>query len=382
MSDRIYLDYAAATPLDRRVEKSMEQVDKFWANPSSLHKEGREARAVVDEARSKIASILNVKTKNIVFTSGATESNVLTVRGVLEYYRLKKGKPHMVVSKIEHPSIKEPVEQLERMGMEVTWLSVDENGLVDVDELVDAVKENTALVSIIYGNHEVGVVQKIGELVDAVKQKNSNTLFHTDAAQTLGWLKFNIKELGVDLLTASGYKLYGPKGVGFLYINDDVKLQPIFPGFQEWGKRAGTEPIVLINGLAKALELSVDWPRDEVEEMRNGLVKEVASRIDGVRVNTYIQQSVPHIAHFSFEGIDSQLLTIALDQDGLAASPSSACSSGAVRVSHIVKALNINTEKYSGSLRLSIGKDTKSREVEKAARILEKTVKELKSKIK
>ncbi len=377
MHKRIYLDYAAATPLHPEVKKEMARVEKLWANASSLHKEGREARAVIDEARAKIATILNAQTANIVFTSGATESNVLALRGVLEYARLKGERPHLVISKIEHPSVKETAEQLEKMGLDVTWVNVDKNGLVSPEELASAVNNNTVLVSIIYANHELGTVQNISDLVKTVKSKNEKTLFHTDAAQALGWLDVDIEKLGVDLLTGSGYKLYGPKGVGFLYVRKDIKMWPQFPGFQEWGKRAGTESTSLIAGMAKALEISVSWPRERVRVMRNNLISKITQNISDVLVNTPAEQSVPHIAHFSFGGVEAQLLTVALDQEGVSASPGSACSSGAVETSHIVEAIGVDLNKYGGSLRLSLGLDTESGEVERASEIIKNTVNKL-----
>lgn len=374
MTDRIYLDYAAATPLHPEVKKEMERVENIWANPSSLHKEGREARAVVDKARGKIAGILNCDTTELVFTSGATESNFFALRGVLEYHRLKKGKPHLVVSKIEHPSVKEVAEQLEAMGLEVSWLDVNKQGQVDVEALKSAVTENTVLASIIFANHEIGVIQDIENLIKIVKAKNPSTLFHTDASASLGWLDIDIKNLGVDLLTGSSYKLYGPKGAGFLFIKKGVSLQPQFPGFQEWGKRAGTESTSLIAGMARALELSHDWPKDKVRELSCFLIDEINANIDDVLVNTDTKNSVPHIASFSFAGVEAQLLTIALDQEGLSASPGSACSSGAVEASHVIGALGVDLNKYPGSLRLSLGLGTSREEVTRAIEIIKKVV--------
>ena len=377
MSKRIYLDYAAAAPLDPRVKAEMDRVEKLWANASSLHEEGRAARAVIDEARAKMAETLGVQTDELVFTSGATEANVLALRGIVDFAKAAGERPHLVVSKIEHPSVKETAEQLEKTGVEVTWLNVDARGLVDVDELSRTIKENTVLVSVIYANHELGVVQDLAGLAQAIKVKNPKTLFHTDAAQALGWLGADLKQLNIDLLTGSAYKLYGPKGVGFLYVRKNVKLSPLFSGFQEWGKRAGTEPTALIAGLAKALEISAAWPVPRVREMRDNLISEFLKNVDGAICNTWPEQSVPHIAHFSLAGVESQLLTIALDRAGLAASPGSACSSGAVQISHIVQAIGIDLQKYPGSLRLSLGIDTQEREVAEAVNILKNVIREL-----
>ena len=377
MSERIYLDYAAATPLHPEVKKVIEESEKFWANASSLHNEGREARATIDDARFKVAQLLGAETDEIIFTSGATESNVLALRGVLEYEKSRGTTPHIIISKIEHPSVKEIAQQLEKTGVEVGWIGVDRSGLVNAAELAALVRDNTALVSIIYANHELGVVQNISELVKAVKSKNPKTIFHTDAAQGLGWLDINIRDLGIDLLTASSYKLYGPKGVGFLFKKSNIKMQSLFPGFQEWGIRAGTESASLIAGMAKAFELSKDWPREQVRELRDYLITEIQKNISGVIVNTHSSLSVPHIAHFSFADIEADSLTIALDRAGVSASPGSACSSGAVQVSHIVEAIGIDTEKYPGSLRLSLGLQTTKQQMDKAVQILKQVVRDL-----
>ncbi|OGE86630.1 MAG: hypothetical protein A3J48_01665 [Candidatus Doudnabacteria bacterium RIFCSPHIGHO2_02_FULL_46_11] len=377
MNERIYLDYAAAAPLHPEVKKEMMRAEKFWANASSLHKEGRAARAIIDNARLSIAQSIGANTDEIIFTSGATESNFLALRGVLEYLRIKGQKPHLVISKIEHPSIYEQARFLESMGLEVSWVEVGKDGLVNVASLENSIKENTALVSIIYANHETGTVQNIAELAGVVKAKNPKTLFHTDAAQGLGWLDVNVGELNADLITGSGYKLYGPKGVGFLYVNSRANLSPQFVGFQEWGKRAGTESTILIAGLAKALKLSKDWPREKVRKLRNDLLKKIQASVPGVILNSQSSSSVPHIAHFSFEGIDPQILNIALDRAGLASSPGSACSTGAVKVSPVLEALGIDIKKYSGSLRLSLGIDTEDREVAEAASIVKNEINKL-----
>ena len=377
MSERIYLDYAAATPLHPEVKKVIEESEKFWANASSLHNEGREARATIDDARFKVAQLLGAETDEIIFTSGATESNVLALRGVLEYEKSRGTTPHIIISKIEHPSVKEIAQQLEKTGVEVGWIGVDRSGLVNAAELSALVRDNTALVSIIYANHELGVVQNISELVKAAKSKNPKTIFHTDAAQGLGWLDINTRDLGIDLLTASSYKLYGPKGVGFLFKKSNIKMQSLFPGFQEWGIRAGTESTSLIAGMGKAFELSKDWPRKQVRELRDYLITEIQKNISGVIVNTHSSLSVPHIAHFSFADIEADSLTIALDRAGVSASPGSACSSGAVQVSHIVEAIGIETEKYPGSLRLSLGLQTTKQQMDKAVQILKQVVRDL-----
>lgn len=379
--ERIYLDYAAAAPLEPEVKKVIDEVEaNAWANASSLHKEGRDARGVIDQARMDIAKALDAETHQIIFTSGTTESNDLALAGVLQYARMQGGKPHLVVNRMEHASIIEPVEQWEKMGLEVTWLPVDARGLVDPGELKKSVKENTVLVSIIYANNETGAVNDIAKLSEIVGEVNPNTLFHTDAAQSLGWIDFKVKDLGVDLISAGSYKLGGPKGVGLLYLSPRVKLIPIFPGIQEWGKRAGTESTSAIAGFSKALELSKKWDRKEMRELRDHLVEQILQKVPDSICSTPLEFSVPHIAHFSFGGIDPQALIIALDREGVAASPGSACSSGAVEISNVVKALKIDTEKYPAALRLSLGKKTTREEIEKAIEIVGRVVEELRTK--
>jgi len=381
MPDRIYLDYAAAVPLLPEVKKIMDEVEeKAWANASSLHQEGREARGVIDDARKSIADHVGADTEEIIFTSGATESNVLALQGVLEAKRLAGEKPHLVVSKVEHSSIIEWARKLEKMGLDITWLSVDKSGRVDEQELVKSIKENTALVSIIYVNNEVGVVNEIKKLAEVIKSENPNTLFHTDAAQALGWIDFNINGLGVDLLSASSYKLGGPKGVGLLYIKKGIKFNPIFPGTQEWEKRGGTEATSLIAGFAKAVELSKTWPKEQVSDLGDFLISEITINIPDSVCNTPKEGNINHIAHFSFSGVESDVLTLALDREGIAVSPGSACSSGAVTVSHVIEALGIDTQKYPGQLRLSLGINTTRQEIETAVKIIEKVVSELRQK--
>jgi cysteine desulfurase len=379
---RIYLDHAAATPMPFEVRKIISEIDsEIFANASSLHEEGRGARAIIDDARFRIAQFLSVQTTELVFTSGATESNHMAIVGVAEYARSHGQVPHVVLSKLEHASSMELAKMLARNGVEISWVENDGQGFVDPGALTAAIKENTVLVSVMWANNETGTMNDIAALSMAAKSKNPQVLFHTDASQAVGWVDFKVTDLGVDLLSASSHKLGGPKGVGLLYIKSGIKMQPLFPGTQEWGKRAGTEPVSLIAGFAKAWELSNAWSREEVRERRNALVRLVTESIEGSMCNTPLERSVPHIAHFSFTGIDSQLLTIALDRVGLAASPGSACSSGAVETSHVVEGLGIDTSTYTGHLRLSLGAETTDEEIHAAGRIIIDCVADLRSRM-
>lgn len=376
------MDYAAAAPLEPEVKKIMDEVEaRAWANASSLHQEGRDARGVIDESRLKIARLLDAETSQIIFTSGATEANNLALSGVLQHCRFKKkASPHLVVSRVEHASIIEAVEQWEKMGVEITWLALDKRGLVKPEELKRAIKPHTALVSIIYANNETGAVNDIDKLSEIVSEANPDALFHTDAAQALGWINFKVKDLGADLISVGSCKLGGPKGVGFLYVSPRVKMLPIFPGIQEWGKRGGTEPTSLIAGFAKAFELSKNWDQEGIRKLRDYLARQVIKKISGSICNTPLDFSVPHIAQFSFAGVDPQLLIIALDREGVAASPGSACSSGAVEISHVIEAMGIDIKKYPAQLRLSLGKKTSKDQIEKVIEILARVVEGLRRK--
>ena len=359
--ERIYLDYAATTPLDPRVlEAMLPYMTEHFGNPNSIHSFGREARRAVDEAREKIAQLLNCQPGEIVFTSGGTESDNLALRSVAEAYRHKGN--HIVTTAIEHHAVLRTCKALEDKGFSVTYLPVDEHGLVFPEQVAEAVNERTILVSVMHANNEIGTIEPIAEIVKAVKEKHPDILVHTDAVQTVGHIPVDIQELGVDLLSFSAHKFYGPKGVGGLFVRKGVRLVPqITGGGQERNRRSGTENVAAIVGMARALELAVEeipieLPR--LQALRNELIAGVLDSIPCSRLNGHPTLRLPHNANFSFRGIEGESLLLQLDLNGIAASSGSACSSGSLEPSHVLLALSLDYELAIGSLRITLGRFT------------------------
>jgi cysteine desulfurase len=359
--ERIYFDYAATTPLDPRVlEAMLPYMTEHFGNPNSIHSFGREARRAIDEAREKIAQLLNCQPGEIVFTSGGTESDNLALRSVAEAYRHKGN--HIVTTAIEHHAVLRTCKALEDKGFSVTYLPVDEHGLVFPEQVAEAVNERTILVSVMHANNEIGTIEPIAEIVKAVKEKHPDILVHTDAVQTVGHIPVDIQELGVDLLSFSAHKFYGPKGVGGLFVRKGVRLVPqITGGGQERNRRSGTENVAAIVGMARALELAVEeipieLPR--LQALRNELIAGVLDSIPCSRLNGHPTLRLPHNANFSFRGIEGESLLLQLDLNGIAASSGSACSSGSLEPSHVLLALSLDYELAIGSLRITLGRFT------------------------
>jgi cysteine desulfurase len=359
--ERIYFDYAATTPLDPRVlEAMLPYMTEHFGNPNSIHSFGREARRAVDEAREKIAQLLNCQPGEIVFTSGGTESDNLALRSVAEAYRHKGN--HIVTTAIEHHAVLRTCKALEDKGFSVTYLPVDEHGLVSPEQVAEAVNERTILVSVMHANNEIGTIEPIAEIVKAVKEKHPDILVHTDAVQTVGHIPVDIQELGVDLLSFSAHKFYGPKGVGGLFVRKGVRLVPqITGGGQERNRRSGTENVAAIVGMARALELAVEEMPIELprlQALRNELIAGVLDSIPCSRLNGHPTLRLPHNANFSFRGIEGESLLLQLDLNGIAASSGSACSSGSLEPSHVLLALGLDYELAIGSLRITLGRFT------------------------
>jgi cysteine desulfurase len=380
--ERIYLDYAATTPLDPRVlEAMMPYMTEHFGNPNSIHSFGREARRAIDEAREKIAQLLNCQPSEIVFTSGGTESDNLALRGVAEAYRHKGN--HIVTTAIEHHAILRTCKALEDMGFSVTYLPVDEHGLVSPEQVAEAVNERTILVSVMHANNEIGTIEPIAEIVRAVKEKRPDTIVHTDAVQTVGHIPVDIQELGVDLLSFSAHKFYGPKGIGGLFVRKGVRLVPqITGGGQERNRRSGTENVAAIVGMAKALELAVEEMPTELprlQALRDELITGVLSRIPETRLNGHPTLRLPHNANFSFRGIEGEALLLQLDLNGIAASSGSACSSGSLEPSHVLLALGLDYELAIGSLRITLGRFTTREHILRLLDLLPKVVEKLRA---
>ena len=380
--ERIYLDYAATTPLDPRVlEAMMPYMTEHFGNPNSIHSFGREARRAIDEAREKIAQLLNCQPSEIVFTSGGTESDNLALRGVAEAYRHKGN--HIVTTAIEHHAVLRTCKALEDMGFFVTYLPVDEHGLVSPEQVAEAVNERTILVSVMHANNEIGTIEPIAEIVRAVKEKRPDTIVHTDAVQTVGHIPVDIQELGVDLLSFSAHKFYGPKGIGGLFVRKGVRFVPqITGGGQERNRRSGTENVAAIVGMAKALELAVEEMPTELprlQALRDELITGVLSRIPETRLNGHPTLRLPHNANFSFRGIEGEALLLQLDLNGIAASSGSACSSGSLEPSHVLLALGLDYELAIGSLRITLGRFTTREHILRLLDLLPKVVEKLRA---
>lgn len=384
--NNIYLDNAATTPVSKEVLDAMNPYfsEKF-GNPSSIYKVGQEAKSALENAREEVAGLLGASPKEIIFTSGATESNNLTLKGLAFYWSQTLGiKPHIITSSIEHHSVLDVAEYLEKnFGFEVTYLPVSDEGIVDPKELEDSIKENTAIVSIMYGNNEVGSIQPIKELSEIVKKVNegreNKIVFHTDAVQAYQYLGCDVNDLGVDMLSLTAHKFYGPKGVGLLYIKNGIKFLPQAQGgAQERKKRAGTENVPYIVGMVEAMK-NVKNLGKEISSLREYLVKRVTGEIPDVILTGPKDDSkrLPHIAGFIFKKIEGESILINLDLLGIAASSGSACTSGSLASSHVLTAMGYDDLLAHGSIRFSLGKMNSKEDIDELMKHLPQIVEKL-----
>ena len=367
----VYLDHAGTTPLDSKVLEAMvPYFTQRFGNPSSLHSVGQEARYALDEARERVAGVLNCRSREIVFTAGGTESDNAAIHGVAT--ALHETGNHIVTSSVEHHAVLHACQYLESQGFEVTYLSVDADGMVQPEAVYNAINERTTLVSIMYGNNEIGTINPISEIAKSVKKRaeelSRTIVFHTDAVQAAGYLSLDVAELGVDLLSLSGHKFHGPKGTGVLYMKRGSPYLPlIHGGGQERDRRSGTENIPGIIGLSVALE-AADTVRGETSQrcaaLRDRIIDSVLQQIPGSRLNGHATQRLPNNANFSFTGVEGEPILLGLDMAGIAASSGSACSSGSLEPSHVLLALGQSAEIARGSLRLTLGRDNTEDEVE------------------
>ncbi|MDK2926198.1 MAG: cysteine desulfurase [Bacillota bacterium] len=377
---RVYLDHAATTAVHPEVlEEMLPYLKGEFGNPSSIYSWGREAKAAVEKARARLAHLLGADPAEIVFTSGGTESDNFALRGVAAANRQKGN--HIITTKIEHHAILHTAEQLEKEGFRVTYLPVDKDGLVRPEDLEEALTPDTILVSIMFANNEIGTIEPIAELARIAKSKG--VIFHTDAVQAVGNVPINVKELGVDLLSLSGHKIYGPKGVGALYIRRGTRIEPlILGGAQERKWRAGTENVPGIVGLGKAAELAEkELPQrmKHLAELRDLLIDGIMEKIDHVRLNGHRTQRLPGNANFCFEYVEGESLLLNLDLAGIAASSGSACTSGSLEPSHVLMALGIPPEVAHGSLRLTLGRENTREDVEYVLSVLPEIVAKLRA---
>lgn len=403
---RVYLDHAAATPADPRVEEAMRPfwVEKF-GNAGGLYEEGRIAKEVLGQARVKIARLIGAKPDEIIFTSGGTESDNLAIFGVAyganhlfssrlnpregisishppassakkkpriagsdddsdsKWFVPKAIKPHIITTKFEHHAVFEPCQQLAKEGYEVTFLDVGEDGIVNPEDVEKALRPETILVSVMYANNEIGTIQPIAEISKIIRNfRSTNSYFHTDACQAAGYLDLNVNNLGVDLMTVNGSKIYGPKGAGFLYVRRGVKIAPqILGGRQEMGLRAGTEPVGLSVGLSKALEIAQNEKESEsnrLTALRNYFIEQLLNKIPKAVLNGHPTKRLPNNINISVPGANGEEMVIHLDAAGIACSTGSACSSELSEPSHVILSLGRSRELANSSLRLTMGRST------------------------
>lgn len=381
-TQKIYLDNAATTKMYEEAFKAMVPfLTNEYGNPSSVHSLGKESKKYLEENRRKVSELLGVKETEIYFTSGATEANNWAIKGGVQA-NSQRGK-HIITTTIEHHAVLHVFEELAKEGYEVTYLPVDCNGLISIEDLKESLREDTIFVSIMYANNEIGTIQPIKEAYELVKENNSNTLFHTDAVQIIGKEKVDVRKLGVDLLSVSGHKFHGPKGVGFLYIKKGVKIPNLLlGGAQERKKRPGTENISGIAGLAKALEISltdVVVKGEKVKALRDYMVSEVLNKIPYVFLNGDKEKRLNGNANLTFQFIEGESMLLALDMYGICASSGSACTSGSLDPSHVLLGIGLPHESAHGSLRLTLSEFTTKEEIDYLLQVLPSIIERLRS---
>jgi len=387
----IYLDYAATTPVDPVVFAAMKPYfSEKYGNAMSIHSFGQVALKAVDTARFQVAQFFGANPNEIIFTSGATEANNLSIKGVLKsYYSKFKAKPHIITTAFEHHCVLEACKSLEKDGQaDITFIRPDKDGLIRVSDIKKAIRLNTILVSVMYVNNEIGTVQpiaEIGNLLKKIKKENEHyPLFHTDATQAVNYFNCNVDKLNVDLLSMSAHKIYGPKGVGALYIRKGAPIRKIQDGGdQEYKMRAGTHNVPGIVGLGKAIEevknQSASW-RTKVKSivpLRDYLIKRILKEIPKTILNGSKNKRSPNNANFSFADVEGEGLLLSLDMEGIACSTGSACSSGALSPSHVLLAIGLKPEQAHGSLRITLGKHTTKREIDVAISKIKSVVERL-----
>ena len=363
----IYLDYNATTPHAPEVIEAMRPyLESHFGNPSSSHSYGRATREAVQTARAQVAALLNCKPGEIIFTSGGTESNNYALRGIA-LARRNHGN-HIVTSSVEHPAITAVCQQLQREGFSVTYLPVDQHGLVSVADVGKALRRDTILITLMHANNEVGTIQPIEEV--ALLARSRGIAFHTDAAQSAGKIPTDVNALGVDLLSIAGHKLYAPKGVGALYLRDGIALDPLMRGAgQEGGRRPGTENVLEIVGLGKACEIALRdlaANHEHMRRMRDRLETSLLERLPHTGVNGHPARRLPNTLSVGFEGLDANTLLAAIE-DKVAASAGAACHSGQVHISHVLEAMHVPHERARGTLRFSTGRTTSESDIDTAA---------------
>ncbi len=380
MEKRVYLDHGATTMVDPLVvEEMLPFFTQRYGNPSSLHEFGTEAKNALDKARERVMRLINAGLeKELVFTSGGTEADNIAIQGAA-FGNMSKGK-HIITSVIEHPAVKNTCKHLEKNGFEVTWLPVDQHGLIDMYELAEAIREDTTLISLMFANNEIGTVQDIFAIGALARERG--VLFHTDAVQAVGKVEIDVNKLNIDLLSLSAHKMHGPKGIGALYVRKDTKLKPIiFGGGHEWGLRSSTENVPGIVGLGKAADLCrMEMPEEtpRLVGLRDRLIRGVlGSGMDEVYLNGHPEKRLPNNAHFRFSYIEGEGLLLLLDAKGIAASTGSACSSTSLEPSAVLTAIGLRHDLAHGSLRCTLGRFTTQDEIDHVIKELPPIVQKL-----
>ena len=376
----IYLDNAATTPMDSEVLESMLPfMREQYGNPSAIYSMGSSAKKAVNQAKRRIAAILNAKQEEIFFTAGGTEADNWALKMVMETYRYK-GR-HLITTAIEHHAILHTCRYLETQGVEVTYLGVDENGVIDLEELKQAIRPDTVLISVMFANNEVGTVEPIREIGEIARERG--ILFHTDAVQAFGQVPIDTEEMHIDLLSASGHKINGPKGVGFLYIRSGLELHSMLHGgAQESGRRAGTENVPGIAGMAVAAQKAADNMKTKGAaemKLRDYLIDKIEREIPYCRLNGHRTKRLPGNVNFSFRFIQGESLVLMLDRKGICTSSGSACTSGELNPSHVLLALGRNEEEAEGSLRITLSEKNSMEEMEFVVECLKEAVQKLRS---
>lgn len=361
----IYMDHSATSPVDPEVFKAMEPyfVDSY-GNASTLYSLGREARKAMEEGRKMVASLIGANPDEVIFTSGGTESDNIAIKGIA--YKLRNKGNHIITSNIEHPAVDETCKYLEKNGFEVTYLPAGEDGIVKISDLENEITDKTILITIMHANNEIGTIQPIKEIGEIAQKKGIH--FHTDAVQSVGKIPVDVNELNVDMLSLSGHKLYGPKGIGALYIKKGVRLEPILHGGgHEKGIRPGTENVAGVVGLGKACQIAeenLDQTAEYVTSIRDEIIEKVLSEVEQSYLNGNPTKRLPNNINFRFTGIEGESLVLHLDAKGIASSTGSACSSKKLEPSHVLMALGLKEVDAHGSLRLTLGKENKKEEID------------------
>jgi cysteine desulfurase len=378
---KVYMDYASTTPVDKEVLDAMlPYFNKFYGNASSIHTYGIESYDAIEESRKKVADTISAKSDEIIFTAGGSESDNMAIKGIAYLNKDKRGSkgPHIITSTIEHPAVLETCRHLEKQGWKVKYLPVDKYGIINIEELKKSISKDTFLVSIMHANNEIGTIEPIKEIGSITKE--NHIAFHTDAVQAIGKISIDVKKLNIDLLSISSHKIYGPKGIGALYLKKGVKIQPlIHGGGHEKGLRSSTYNTPGIVGIGKACEIISNQIDDDIQHLKNlrdRLINEILN-IEECYLNGHPEKRLVNNAHFRFTAVEGESLILGLDEKGIAAATGSACSSRKLKASHVLTAIGLDPTKAHGSLRLTLGRGNTDEDVSYVVDMLPEVVQNL-----